>query len=63
MNGLILNWDADRLDLGRVGKTPWPDLLCTNAGRGLIGWATERASADYEPPFVAGWLHPAPGTP
>lgn len=26
-------WDADRLDLGRVGMTPDPKLLCTAAGR------------------------------
>ena len=26
-------WDADRLDLGRVGITPDPALLCTEAAR------------------------------
>jgi len=26
-------WDADRLDLGRVGIRPDPDLLCTPAAR------------------------------
>lgn len=26
-------WDADRLDLGRVGYTPNPRKLCTSAGR------------------------------
>ena len=26
-------WDADRLDLGRVGIVPHPDRLCTAAGR------------------------------
>ena len=26
-------WDADRLDLGRVGITPEPDQLCTDAAR------------------------------
>ncbi|MCH2105480.1 MAG: hypothetical protein MK291_02415 [Planctomycetes bacterium] len=26
-------WDADRLDLGRVGITPDPELLCTEAAR------------------------------
>lgn len=26
-------WDADRLDLGRVGKRPDPDRLCTAAAR------------------------------
>jgi uncharacterized protein len=34
-------WDADRLDLGRVGHVPDPDPLCTPASRdaGLIRWA------------------------
>jgi len=26
-------WDADRLDLGRVGITPQSHRLCTDAGR------------------------------
>ena len=26
-------WDADRLDLGRVGITPAPDRLCSDAAR------------------------------
>lgn len=26
-------WDADRLDLGRVGVTPHPDYLCTEYAR------------------------------
>lgn len=26
-------WDADRLDLGRIGMTPEPDLLCTDVAR------------------------------
>jgi uncharacterized protein len=46
-------WDADRLDLGRVGITPDPDQLCTDAARGLIKWAHERASIGYEPKLVA----------
>ncbi len=29
-------WDADRLDLGRVGIAPDPDLLCTGAARDLL---------------------------
>jgi uncharacterized protein len=38
-------WDADRLDLGRVGKRPRPDLLCTDAARdpAVIAWAYERS--------------------
>jgi uncharacterized protein len=45
-------WDADRLDLGRVGMTPEPDLLCTGAARGLLDWAHGRACVEYEPEFV-----------
>lgn len=30
-------WDADRLDLGRVGIQPDPDRLCTDAARALLG--------------------------
>jgi uncharacterized protein len=46
-------WDADRLDLGRVGMTPEPDLLCTDAARELLDWAHERAVLRYEPAIVA----------
>lgn len=49
-------WDADRLDLGRVGITPDPQMLGTTAGRELIGWAYNRAIGDYEPSEVlAAW--------
>jgi uncharacterized protein len=47
-------WDADRLDLGRVGTTPEPALLCTDAARELLDWAHGRAVLRYEPEFVAG---------
>ncbi len=47
-------WDADRLDLGRVGITPEPDLLCTNAARDLLAWAHDRAIRRHEPDFVSG---------
>ena len=38
-------WDADRLDLGRVGKRPLADKLCTPAARdpAVIEWAWERS--------------------
>jgi uncharacterized protein len=38
-------WDADRLDLGRVGITPDPMYLCTDAAKApeMIKWAHERA--------------------
>lgn len=49
-------WDADRLDLGRVGITPAPHRLCTAAGRGLVRWAHTRAIDDHEPREVlAAW--------
>ncbi len=34
-------WDADRLDLGRVGITPRPDRLCTDAAKSeeILQWA------------------------
>lgn len=49
-------WDADRLDLGRVGIAPKPSLLCTEAARELLPWAHARALRRHEPPFVsASW--------
>ena len=36
-------WDADRLDLGRVGIQPAAHRLCTEAAREFIGWANKRA--------------------
>ena len=38
-------WDADRLDLGRVGIKPDPDRLCTEAARDqkLLEWAYLRS--------------------
>lgn len=38
-------WDADRLDLGRVGIHPDPRYLCTDAARdpSVIRWAYERS--------------------
>lgn len=49
-------WDADRLDLGRVGITPAPHRLCTDAARQLIRWADRRATEDHVPVEVLrGW--------
>jgi uncharacterized protein len=45
-------WDADRLDLGRVGITPDPGLLCTGAAHALLEWADERAVRSHEPSIV-----------
>jgi uncharacterized protein len=38
-------WDADRLDLGRVGIRPQPRRLCTPAARDtqLIEWVWQRS--------------------
>jgi uncharacterized protein len=38
-------WDADRLDLGRVGKRPDPARLCTAAARepATLAWAYARS--------------------
>ena len=49
---ILACWDADRLDLGRVGITPLPHLLCSDAARGLLKWADERATMEYEPEIV-----------
>jgi uncharacterized protein len=47
-------WDADRLDLGRVGITPHPTRLCTEVAKmpTMIEWAHQRALSDYVPSFV-----------
>lgn len=53
---LLACWDADRLDLGRVGTTPDPRRLGTKAARQLLGWAHVRAIEWHEPPEVlASW--------
>jgi uncharacterized protein len=47
-------WDADRLDLGRVGITPAPDRLCTDVAKRVetIKWADERAGLGIVPEIV-----------
>ena len=49
-------WDADRLDLGRVGIFPELLRLCTEAAKNpeIIKWADGRASFDVVPDFVRG---------
>lgn len=51
-------WDADRLDLGRVGIVPDPDRLCTEPAKALslIDWATRRAMENAQPALLDGWL-------
>ena len=40
-------WDADRLDIGRVGIKPNPKYLCTDAAKAqpLLTWAYQRSVA------------------
>ena len=47
-------WDADRLDLGRVGTTPHPARLCSDAAKRpeMIRWANGRATFRVVPEFV-----------
>jgi uncharacterized protein len=53
---LLACWDADRLDLGRVGITPDPARLCTQAARDLLPWADQRATQWYQPQeLLASW--------
>ena len=47
-------WDADRLDLGRVGIRPKSHYLCTTAAKdpALIAWADSRARRRIVPQFA-----------
>jgi uncharacterized protein len=47
-------WDADRLDLGRVGIMPEPKYLCTPEARShkMIRWADKRARSEFVPAIV-----------
>lgn len=47
-------WDADRLDLGRVGVMPDPSRLCTEVAKRseIIKWADGRACFRVVPAFV-----------
>jgi uncharacterized protein len=49
-------WDADRLDLGRVGMIPAPKKLCTPVARtwDMIRWADGRAAFEVVPDLVRG---------
>jgi uncharacterized protein len=51
-------WDADRLDLGRVGVKPRRKKLCTAAARdfSLLEWADNRACGGHIPDFTEQWL-------
>ena len=47
-------WDADRLDLGRVGIRPDPKRLCTEVGRlpETIAWGEKRSRVKAVPALV-----------
>lgn len=47
-------WDADRLDLGRVGILPDPERLGTEIAKRMdtILWADGRASLGFVPPLI-----------
>ncbi len=52
-------WDADRLDLWRVGIEPRGDKLCTDAARDpeILDWTRRRSLADHCPAYVRDvWL-------
>ena len=52
---VVTCWDADRLDLARVGIRPDPERLCTDAARSMetIDRATARALQAHIPPVVS----------
>jgi len=62
---LLTCWDADRLDLWRVGIEPHADLLCTDAARDpeIQAWARTRSLGGHLPAFVREkWLATGRGT-
>ena len=46
---MLTCWDADRLDIGRVGIKPVPERLCTDAAKGMIEWAYQNSLDNYRP--------------
>ena len=50
------SFNADRLDLGRVGKLPNPEFLCTEAAREpkTIEWANQRSLNGFVPDNMLG---------
>jgi uncharacterized protein len=48
-------WDADRLDLGRVGIRPQSAYLCTDTAKepAILRWANERSRCRRVPEFVS----------
>jgi uncharacterized protein len=59
-------WDADRLDIGRVGAMLIPSLLCTEAARdpNMMEWADWRARHHVIPEWIHTlWTPPDAGSP
>lgn len=56
-------WDADRLDLGRVGMTPLPKFLCTPFAKQqhVMREACRRANANEHPECLPDMPHPDVG--
>jgi uncharacterized protein len=50
-------FDADRLDLARVGKMPDPKYLCTASAKNpcTINWANERSLKNHVPTVASTW--------
>lgn len=48
-------WDADRLDLGRVGITPLAEKLCTEGAKrpDLFKWAARRGEEQFIPNLIS----------
>jgi uncharacterized protein len=48
-------WDADRLDLGRVGIVPRMEKLCTEGAKdpSLLRWAVKRSEGLFVPALVS----------
>lgn len=51
-------WDADRLDLWRVGIRPIPRYLCTKEALDpeLMAWARDRSVTGFVPDLAREWL-------
>jgi uncharacterized protein len=51
-------WDADRLDLPRVGIDVDPERLCTDIAKEprIMEWADDRACEDFVSPHAEQWL-------
>ncbi len=47
-------WDSDRLDLNRIGISPDPEYLCTEAAKAheMIDWANKRSKVFFVPLLI-----------